>query len=132
MSNDNLIDTEPAGGTRYSHGKPSGWWYAPLKGLDLVMPVAKAGGEKYAPKDWMVGQSYSTLLDCAMRHMIAVMHEGVYARDKESGHLHLAHACWNILALLTFLATGRHDLDDVSIWDGVTADRRHDVVGKQG
>lgn len=132
MFKDNLINTERSGGTRYSEGKPAGWWYAPLKGLELVVPVAKSGGEKYAPKDWLVGQSYSTLLDCAMRHMIAVMHHGPKAKDEESGHLHLAHACWNLLALLTFIAMGRDDLDDVSIWDGVTADRRDQVLKDRG
>ncbi len=124
MTTEMPINTEGSGGTRYSHGKPSGWWYAPLKGLELVMPVAKSGGEKYAPKDWQQGQSFSTLLDCAMRHMIAVMHDGVWARDKESGHYHVAHTCWNLLALLTFMALGREDLDDVTVWDGVTATNR--------
>jgi len=130
MSQDNLIDTEAAGGTRYSEGKPSGWWFAPLKGLELVMPVATSGARKYAPKDWLVGQSYSTLLDCGMRHMIQVMHYGVEAKDAETGHLHLAHAVWNFLALLTFMALGRHDLDNVSVWDGVTAEERDSVDAK--
>ena len=130
MSQDNLINTESAGGTRYSHGKPSGWWYAPLKGLELVMPVAKAGADKYAPKDWLVGQSYSTLLDCAMRHMLQVLHFGVNARDHETQHLHLAHAAWNILALLTFMALGRDDLDDITRWDGVTASQRRSQQGE--
>lgn len=122
-----MKNTETTGGTRYSDGKPSGWWYAPLKGLDLVVRVAEFGGEKYAPLDWQSGQSYSTLLDCAMRHMIEVMHLGVLAKDKETGHLHLAHAVWNLLCLLTFIAVGREDLDDTTVWRGVTAENAEQV-----
>lgn len=118
---DTLIDTEASGGTRYSSGKPGGWWYGPLKGLLLVAPVWEAGARKYAPMDWKEGQSFSTLLDCAMRHMIEVVDDGPWARDKETGCYHLAHAVWNLLCLLTFMALGREDLDDVSVWRGVKA-----------
>lgn len=59
--------------------------------------------------------------------MIQVLHFGVQAKDSETGYLHLAHAVWNFLALLTFMALGRDDLDDVTIWEGVTAAKREKV-----
>lgn len=122
-----MKNTDASGGTRYSEGKPGGWWFAPLLGLRLIAPVWEMGASKYAPKDWQEGQSYSTLMDCAMRHMLQVMHHGVQARDPESGHLHLAHVGWNILCLLTFIELGRDDLDDTTMWNGVTAEHRKSV-----
>ena len=116
-----MRNTDTSGGTRYSEGKPAGWWYAPLYGLKLVAPLWEAGAAKYAPKDWQSGQSFSTLLDCAMRHMMEVMHHGVWGIDEDTGAYHAAAVAWNMLALLTFMALGRHDLDDCTIYDGVTA-----------
>lgn len=114
-------NTETAGGTRYSAGKPAGWWYVPMYGLRLVARVAMHGAEKYAPMDWRNGQSFSTLFDCMMRHLLEVQERGPYAQDEDTGCYHLAHAAWNILALLTFMALGRRELDDITPWQGVTA-----------
>lgn len=120
-------NTEASGGTRYSTGKPKGWWYAPLYGLRLVAQVWEAGASKYAPRDWAEGQSFSTLLDCASRHWLEVMHRGPWAIDEDTGAYHLANLAWNVLCLLTFMALDRRDLDDVTPWFGVTADRRAEV-----
>lgn len=129
-------NTETSGGTRYAEGKVGGFWYLPIKGLRLVAQVATMGAGKYAPRDWANGQSFSTLLDCTMRHLMAVLESGnPWLRDSESGFYHLAHACWNVLCLLTFLAEGRVDLDDVSVWDGVTAaqfKRANEIAGEKG
>jgi hypothetical protein len=126
------MNTEKSGGTRYSLGKPAGWWYAPLLGLKLVAPVWEGGAKKYAPRDWAEGQSYSTLIDCAQRHWLEVLHRGPQARDEESGHLHLAHTAWNILCLLTFMYLNRDDLDDVTPWFGVKAGEQpmRDITGE--
>ena len=115
-----MQNTEKSGGTRFSGNKPGGWWYAPLYGLRLVAEVWEKGAVKYSPMDWRNGQSFSTLMDCAFRHMMAMNMEGPLARDPESGAYHAAHACWNLLALLTFIALGRFDLDDVTGWQTVT------------
>ena len=71
--------------------------------------------------DWREGQDYSSLIDCAMRHMLELVDKGPWAKDPDSGDLHIAHAAWNILTLLTFMALGREDLNDVDKWRGVTA-----------
>lgn len=127
-----MDNTERSGGTRFSSGKPGGWWYAPLYGLRLVAEVWEAGAAKYAPCDWRNGQSFSTLMDCAFRHMIAMNMEGPLARDEDqfdedgsliargTGAYHAACAAWNLLTLLTFIALGRFDLDDVTGWQSVT------------
>lgn len=115
------VNTEKAGGSRFSGGKPGGWWYAPLFGLRAVARVWEYGASKYAPLDWKEGQSFSTLLDCAMRHTLEVMDKGPWAIDRESGCFHAAHVAWNWLALLTFMVQQRTDLDDTAEWRGVTA-----------
>ena len=119
-----MENTEKAGGTRFNAGKPSGWWYAPLLGLRLVAPVWEQGAKKYAPKDWRVGQSFSVLIDCAMRHMLEVVDKGPISRCPESGNLHAAHAVWNLLCLLTLIVSERYDCDDVTKWEGVTTDMK--------
>ena len=115
-----MENTETAGGTRFNAGKPGGWWYAPILGLRLVAPVWMQGAEKYAPKDWRVGQSFSVLIDCAFRHMLEVVDKGPKSRCPESGNLHAAHAVWNLLCMLTLMVLGRDDCDDVTKWEGVT------------
>jgi len=114
-------DTDPSGGTRYSSNKPSNWWALPLAGLRLVARVTTYGGEKYAPLDWAIGQSFSVLYDCTMRHLVAMQVDGFWSNDEESGLPHAAHACWNLLTMCHFMALDRSDLDDVSKWRGVKA-----------
>lgn len=118
-------NNETAGGTRYNIGKPGGWWYAPLYGLRLVAPVWEHGAEKYAPRDWAQGQSFSILIDCAMRHTLEVLERGPLATDKDSGCLHAAHAVWNWLCLLTLIAVGRVDCDDVTAVWNMNAEEYH-------
>jgi hypothetical protein len=118
-------NTDKSGGTRYSEGKPGGWWYAPLAGLRLIAKVWTSGGEKYAPMDWREGQSFSTLFDCMMRHLMDVQEKGIWSRDPDLGSYHLANAAWNLLALLTFMYQERHDLDDITPFVGVTAEEYH-------
>ena len=121
------VNLETAGGTRFNAGKPGGWWYAPILGLRLVAPVWMQGAEKYAPKDWRVGQSFSVLIDCAFRHMLEVVDKGPKSRCPESGNLHAAHAVWNLLCMLTLMVLGRDDCDDVTKWEGVTTGMKEEM-----
>ena len=127
-----MKNTETAGGTRYSEGKPKGWWYAPLLGLRLVAEVWQGGGEKYAPLDWQNGQSFSTLFNCMSRHWLDIVDKGIWSRCPDSGAYHLAHLVWNGLCLLTFMAQGRHDLDDMTFWRGKTAANAAELRKDQG
>lgn len=115
-----LGNTEKAGGSRFSTGKAP-LVSAPVKGLLEVGRISDMGGKKYAPFDWKEGQSFSTLLNSAMRHMLEAI-SAPLARDKDSGRLHVGHAAWNLLCLLHFVEEGMDPvLDDVSCWHGVTA-----------
>jgi hypothetical protein len=116
-----MENTEKTGGSRFSAGKPAGWWYAPIYGLRLVAAVWEQGAKKYAPMDWKEGQSFSSLVDCTMRHMLEIVEHGPTSRCSESNNYHAAHAAWNLLCLLTFIALGREDLNDIDGWRGVTA-----------
>ena len=111
-------NTEHAGGTRYSEGKPSPMW-TPALGVLEVAKVTEYGAQKYAPHDWWSGQSYSTLVGSASRHVLRMLCYGPLSRDKESGLLHAAHAAWNLLCLLHFHNEGRDkELDDLTKWVG--------------
>ena len=124
MTEDQTLNTDKTGGTRYSAGKPGGWWYAPLYGLRLVAEVWTKGGAKYAPLDWQEGQSFASLFDCMSRHYFKLVQHGVWSKDdgpKGTGAYHLAALVWNALCLLTFMALERYDLDDMTGWQGVTA-----------
>lgn len=122
-----MTNTETSGGTRFSEGKPGMWWAVPMMGLRLIAKVTEAGARKYAPRDWAEGQSFSTLIDCAMRHMIEVCHRGPWAIDEDTGAYHAAAVGWNILCLLTFMELERHDLDDVTKWHGVTTSMKNEM-----
>lgn len=122
-----MTNTETSGGTRFSEGKPGMWWAVPMMGLRLIAKVTEAGARKYAPRDWAEGQSFSTLIDCAMRHMIEVCHRGPWAIDEDTGAYHAAAVGWNILCLLTFMELERHDLDDVTKWHGVTTAMKQEL-----
>jgi hypothetical protein len=123
-------NTEQAGGTRYSTGKAP-LVHAPLLGMLEVGRVAEYGAGKYAPRDWQCGQSFSTLLNCALRHLFRAA-LSPQSRDPESGLLHAGHAAWNLLALLHFIETGRADeLDDVTPHIGVTATERKARAAEQ-
>lgn len=99
----------------------------PAMGTEEACRVSERGAEKYAPLDWHVGQSWSTLLSSAMRHMKKALARGVLSRDEESGLMHIAHCQWNLLCLLHFMAEGRTDLDDVTPWRGVTATQKKEM-----
>lgn len=113
-------NTEKAGGTRYSKGKPK-MTNSPFDGLWMVAEVSEYGAKKYAPLDWENGQSFSTLLSSGFRHFIKALRDPL-SRDPESGLLHIAHCAWNVLALLSFISQGREtELDDITPYRGVSA-----------
>ena len=96
-------------GLRHNAGKAP-WHLLPWDGMYHVVRVFAAGAEKYAPRNWEKGLSFEETFASLMRHLLAWY--GGVDRDHETGELHLAHAAWNALALLTFTARGRTDLDD--------------------
>ena len=61
--------------------------------------VAGDGAKKYTRNGWVhVENGEHRYADAAGRHALKRWIEG--ERDSESGHMHLAHQAWNILAVL--------------------------------
>ena len=79
-------------------------------GLEELAKVATFGATKYAPHNWRKGFDYSRLLDASMRHILE--YQKGNKMDDESKLPHLAHAMWNLMALLEqdYLKTGTNDL----------------------
>lgn len=76
----------------------------PLEALIEVAKVTTMGAKKYGRLNWQKGQPLSDLADATLRHLIGDnKHKGAFtgeANDPESGLLHLAHAAWNVLAII--------------------------------
>lgn len=116
-----------SGGSRFEdEGKSYGWWLAPLPGIKYVVNVAKQGAKKYAPLDWAEGQDFSVLYGCAMRHMLSAhpSQKGILSvNDDDGDQMHIAHAAWNLLCMLSLIAMGKaEECNDMDEWRGVTSD----------
>lgn len=96
------------GGARYNKGKPR---------LDLIPPdvliewarVCTHGAEKYGreaggARNWERGMPWGVVYSCAQHHL-DLWWAGERCED-ESGLPHLAHALWNIGALLAYELRG--------------------------
>jgi hypothetical protein len=67
--------------------------------LASVSEVATYGANKYSPNGWvMVPDNINRYSDALFRHLLA--HARGQDRDYESNLAHLAHAAWNVLAIL--------------------------------
>lgn len=96
-------DNDPNGlhqhapGAKLDNGKPRAGLVLRDFGNALleVSEVGTFGAEKYTPHGWLsVKNGEERYLDAAMRHLL------MKGSDSESGIDHLAHAAWNILAVL--------------------------------
>lgn len=98
----------------------------PIMGTEEVCRVAEIGADKYAELDWDLGQSFSTLLSCAYRHVKRAITYGLYSMNEDDGDCtHLGHAVWNTAAILDFIHQDRVDeLDDVTPWQRVSAKKK--------
>jgi hypothetical protein len=69
------------------------------RALDGVIGIGTHGAAKYSPGGWQeVPEAEERYLDALYRHLQADARGE--ANDKDSGLTHLAHAAWNILAVL--------------------------------
>lgn len=100
----NVAADKAANGLRYNAGKTR-YELLPPEWLRALAEVMTAGAEKYAPRNWEKGMDHSVMVGCLFRHLIAYMEDEVH--DRETGCHHLAHAAWNLLALMSY------DLRDV-------------------
>ena len=87
-------------GMKYDDGKPNlslvlGGFYQAL--LDVGY-IGTFGAKKYTPNGWKeVDNAQERYESALLRHTLAAVGGNPY--DSETGHLHLAHAAWNALAL---------------------------------
>lgn len=86
-------------GDRYDEGK-NRLDLLSIPALWEVGRVYTRGCQKYEDRNWEKGLGYASTLGCAMRHIFKWV--AGHKLDEETGLHHLAHAAWNILALLHF------------------------------
>lgn len=72
----------------------------PSEAIEEVLKIYMGGAKKYGRGNYLKGISYSRVFSAAMRHLWAWWRGE--ETDQESGISHLAHACWNVLALLEY------------------------------
>lgn len=87
-------------GAKLDSGKPrSGLMVTGFSlALSRVAEVTTMGALKYTPNGWVsVPNGDSRYIDALYRHLLADANHPI---DQESGIEHLAHAAWNILAVL--------------------------------
>jgi hypothetical protein len=84
-------------GAKDDQGKPMASLLADFgPALLQIAEIATFGARKYTVRGWMsVPDAEQRYLDAAWRHLLQS------GNDQESGLPHLAHAAWNLLAILT-------------------------------
>ena len=75
------------------------WELLPLTLIKQVVKVFTFGAQKYGPNRWQnLENEYERYKAALFRHIVA--YEEGKITDPESGIHHLAHAGWNVLAML--------------------------------
>lgn len=95
----NTIEREKHQGLRFNTGKLRYDLVHPWSHEQLVKVFTK-GAEKYAPRNWEKGMSWSSVLSSLKRHLAAIELGEDY--DLETGLLHSAHVMWNAHALTAY------------------------------
>jgi hypothetical protein len=99
----------PAGAVRYDQQKIP-VHLIPPEAIWNIAKIYQYGAEKYAERNWEKGMDWSRMYNSAMRHLLAFWQGQDF--DGESGMLHVAHAAWNCIGLLTYMIRGMEEFDD--------------------
>lgn len=84
--------------------KPERFDLFPFDALEEVARVYGYGASKYADDNWLKGYRWRLSMGALLRHVARfALGED---RDPETGCLHLAHAAWHCLTLITFTLRG--------------------------
>lgn len=78
---------------RYNQGKLK-WSLVHFKSLEPMVRVLEAGAAKYAPENWKKPMDKKEILECAMRHLAAIMDGEEF--DPETNQPHAAHVMCNM------------------------------------
>ena len=89
-------------GVRFNQGKLRYDLVEPHAHRDMV-EVLTDGANKYKPRNWQAGLSWTSVLASLKRHIAAMELGEDY--DPESGRLHIAHAACNVHFLNAFYYT---------------------------
>lgn len=102
------IEEPTEGGLRYDNDKIR-WDLVPPE-IDEYVKVGTFGATKYTPRNWEKGMDWSRCWNSMMRHLWAWQRGE--RNDPESGLHHLAHAAWNVFALMVYdmRGIGKDDL----------------------
>lgn len=93
------LNTETPKAKRFNQGKPQLSFLRKFGTANIELAkVFEMGAAKYGRDNWLIGFSTATLMDCIDRHLQAYANGEIV--DEESGLHPLAHAAWNIMALL--------------------------------
>lgn len=92
-----MPDTEQ--GKHFDQGKPPLALLSRLA-LEDTAHVLAFGAEKYEPHNWRKGISWTSIMNSALRHLMA-FNDGEDL-DPESGLSHLAHAMCDVMFLLEY------------------------------
>lgn len=84
--------------------KPERFDLIPFDALEEVARVYGEGAKKYEDDNWLKGYRWRLSLGALLRHVARFMCGE--DRDRETGCLHLAHAAWHCLTLITFMQRG--------------------------
>lgn len=105
-------------GKKYDTGKPMVGTILRIfpRALFAIGSVIEYGTHKYPdPDNWSKNKNIeSRYFDSAIRHMLKYFIG--CKRDEESGKLHLAHAAWNLLAILEMELRSNQGLSDSIIF----------------
>jgi len=91
------------GGLRHDEGKPR-MDLLPPDALFAIAEVLTHGAEKYSDRNWEKGMRWGKAFAPIFRHLFKFWLGR--DRDKESGLLHLAHAAYSVIFLLTYQLRG--------------------------
>lgn len=100
------------GGARWNEGKER-WDLVPFDALGEVVRVYTVGAKKYADRNWEKGMAWHICIGATFRHFWKwLLSENL---DPETNCHHLAHAIWNLMALLAYQMRGMTEFDDRKI-----------------
>lgn len=93
---------------RYNSGKTE-WTLVDFDALEPMVKVLMFGAQKYAPHNWKKGLTYTTLIDCSLRHLLAIAKgEDI---DPESGESHIGHLMCNAM-FLSWMMKNKPEFDN--------------------
>ena len=85
------------------------WSLVDFEAIKPMVDVLMFGAKKYAPNNWKKGQKYTDMIDCLLRHVMAIARgENI---DPESGLPHIGHVLCNGM-FISYMMENKPQFDD--------------------